>query len=72
MITIDNIQQKLVEAIKLSGLKQKDIANRLGVGQQTISHYIKGDKMPSLETFANLCAVLDVDANDLLCLNDKQ
>ncbi len=25
--------------------------------------------MPALDTFANLCAVLDVDANDVLCIS---
>ncbi len=26
--------------------------------------------MPALDTFANLCAILDVDANDILCIAD--
>lgn len=26
--------------------------------------------MPALDTLANLCAVLDLDANEILCLND--
>lgn len=70
MITLDKIQKRVAEAIKQSGLTQTEIARRLGIGQQTISHYVKGDKMPALDTFANLCAVLDVDANDILCISD--
>ena len=68
MITIFQIQAKIAEAIKLSGMTQTQIAQKVGVSQQTISHYLKGDKMPSLDTLANLCEVLDLDANDILCL----
>ena len=68
MITIFQIQAKIAEAIKLSGMTQSQIAQKIGVSQQTISHYLKGDKMPSLDTLANLCEVLDLDANDILCL----
>lgn len=28
--------------------------------------------MPALDTFANLCAILDIDANEILCLNNQQ
>ena len=68
MITIFQIQAKIAEAIKLSGMTQSQIAQKVGVSQQTISHYLKGDKMPSLDTLANLCEVLDLDANYILCL----
>ncbi|MCI8420790.1 MAG: helix-turn-helix transcriptional regulator [Clostridia bacterium] len=69
MIKSNKIHQKLAEAIKNSGISQSELARRLNLSQSNISHYIKGDKMPSLETFANLCAVLDLDANDILCKN---
>ena len=68
MITIEQIRKKIAEAIKQSGLTQTELARRLGIGQQTISHYVKGNKMPALDTLANLCAVLDLDANDILCV----
>ncbi len=68
MITLEQIRKSIADAIKQSGLTQTELARRLGIGQQTVSHYVKGDKMPALDTFANLCAVLDVDANDILCI----
>lgn len=68
MITITQIHQKLAEALRCSGLTQTEVARRLGVTQQSISHYIKGDKMPSLDTLANLCVILDLDANEILCI----
>jgi len=69
MVTIKDIQLKIAEAIKHSGLTQTEIGKRLGISQQTVSHYIKGDKMPALDTFANLCIILDVDPADILCVN---
>lgn len=69
MINLDDIQKKLAEEIKNSGLTQTDIAKRLGVKQPTIGQYLSGRAMPSLDTFANLCVILDVDPNDILCIN---
>ncbi len=69
MITIDKIQTKITEAIRQSGLTQIELARRLGIKQQTVSAYVHQSKMPSLDTFANLCAVLDIDANEILCIS---
>lgn len=68
MITQIQIREKIIEAIEQSKLTQKELAQRLGISQQTISCYIRRKKMPALDTFANLCAVLDIDANDILCV----
>lgn len=55
IIKLEQIQKKLAEAIKLSDLTQSQIANQLNLNPATISHYIKGDKLPALDTFASLC-----------------
>lgn len=68
MITIDLIKAKVAEAIKQSGLSQSELARRLNIRQSNISHYVKGDKMPALDTLANLCVILDLDANEILCV----
>ena len=70
MITLDQIRTRIIEAIKQSGLTQTEIANRLGIGQQTVSEYLRGKSLPALDTFANLCKILDVDSNDILCINE--
>lgn len=70
MVTLDQIRQRLQEAIRQSGMSQTALAKRLGIGQQTISEYLHGKSMPALDTFANLCAVLDVDPAYILCLTD--
>ena len=66
MITLLQIQQQIAEAIKQSGMTQTEIGKKLGVSQQSISHYVKGDKLPALDTLANLCVLLDVDPSDIL------
>ena len=68
MITLDQIRVKLIEAIKESGITQTQLAQQIGVCQQAIGQYLHQNKMPALDTFANLCAALDLDANDILCI----
>lgn len=67
MITLEQIKTRLAEAIKQSGLTQTAIATALNVTQSTIAHYVRGDIFPALDTFANLCKLLDVDTNYILC-----
>ncbi len=67
MITLERIQMRLAEAIKQSGMTQSELAKKLGVKHQQISCYIKGQKMPAIDTLANLCKILDVDTNYILC-----
>ena len=45
-------------------------SEKLNVSQSNIAHYIRGDIMPALDTFANLCDILDVDPAYILCLED--
>lgn len=69
-ISLKTIQDNLREAIKYSGLSQKEIAIKLGINPSTVSKYIRQDKFPSIETFANLCLILDVSSDDILGLSD--
>lgn len=70
MIDLEVIRERLIEAIKQSELTQTEIAQKIGVGYRTVSHYVKGDKLPSLDTFANLCRALDLDPAYMLGLSD--
>ena len=70
MVSLEQIRVRLQEAVKQSGMTQNTIAANIGVKRQQISCYIKRKKMPALDTFANLCAVLDVDPAYILCLTD--
>lgn len=72
MVTTTDISKRLAEAIIQSGLTQTEIATKIGVRQQQISSYIKGKTLPALDTMSKLCSVLDLDANDVLCVERKK
>ena len=68
MTTMEQIRNALIEALKQSNIKQEDLAKNIGVSQSMISHYVSGRKMPALDTLSRICTVLDLDANDILCV----
>ena len=69
MITLETIRANITDAIRRSGLTQTEIAKRLSVKQPTVGQYLSGRALPALDTFANLCVVLDVDPADILGTN---
>ena len=69
MITIKQIQDNLIDALRHSNLTQTELAEKVGVKQSQISCYLHGKKLPSLDTFANICAVLDIDPTDILYID---
>ena len=66
MIELAVIQKNLREAIKQSTISQKELAEQLGVNPSTVSKYMRQNKYPSLDTFANICRILDISADDIL------
>ncbi len=70
MITIEEIQVRLREAINQSTITKSELARQLGITQSTVSKYLHQDKYPSIDTFANLFRILDVSADEILGLKD--
>lgn len=68
MIKIEEIQKRLREAIEYGTFSQKELAEKLGINPSTVSKYMRLDKYPSLDTFANICQILDVSADEILGL----
>ena len=71
MITQEQIKKNIVEVLRDREISQTVLSKKIGVGQSTISHYIKGDICPSLETFANICKELNLDKEEIceiLCI----
>ena len=68
MIRIDDIQKRLREAITYSNVSQKELAQKLGVNPSTVSKYMRLNKYPSLDTFANICEILEVSSDEILGL----
>ena len=67
---MSEIQRRLREAIEQSGYTQRDIAQKIGVSEQTVSKYMRRNVFPALDTLAKLCAALDVSADEILGLTD--
>ena len=72
MITATHISKKLAEGILQSGMTQEEIALKIGVRQQQISSYLHGKTLPALETLSRLCTALDLDANEILCVEREK
>ena len=70
MIQIDQIRLRLQETIRNSGLSQTELAKRLEIKQQTIAAYLSGKALPSLDTFANLCNILNIEPSYILCIKE--
>ena len=65
---LEEIQQRLREAIRQSGLSQKAIAEKVGIHRSTVNKYIRADKFPSIDTFVILCRVLGISSDVILGL----
>ena len=68
MIDIKDIQKRLRDEIGASGMTQRELAEKLRINPSTVSKYMRLDKFPSLDTFANICEVLDVSSDEILGL----
>jgi DNA-binding XRE family transcriptional regulator len=49
-------------------MTEKALADKVGIAQSTIASYKKGDRLPNLITFAQICAVLKISAAEILGL----
>lgn len=68
MIDIREIQKRLRESIQYGNITQKELAEKLGINPSTVSKYMRQDKYPALDTFANICEILDISADEVLGL----
>jgi len=58
--------QRLAERRKAVGLTQVQLAEQLGIAQQTMAHYEGGVSRIAVETLAQAAQVLDTNVEDLL------
>lgn len=54
------IKMKIIE----KGYSQREIAKMLGIREETLSRWIAG-KLGNIDTFIELCKILDIDIKDL-------
>ncbi|MBR4711490.1 MAG: helix-turn-helix domain-containing protein [Clostridia bacterium] len=63
-ITLDELRTQIINNLKriiaVKGIRQKDIADALGVSQGSITNWLSGRNTPDLVTLIRLCRLLDV------------
>ena len=64
-------KERITEAIKSSGLTQKQIANELGISEGNITNWKKGNNLPSIDILYKLCILLNESSDYLLGLEDE-
>lgn len=57
---------KIGEQLKLNGLKQKWLADQLGMTTVMISLYVQNKRQPKLETLIKISEILKIDINKLI------
>jgi putative transcriptional regulator len=62
---------KIGELLKNKGLKQKWLADQLGMTSVMISLYVQNKRQPKLETLINISKILNVDVNQLINSNQS-
>ena len=47
-------------------LRQQDIANKIGKDRSTYTYYESGKARMDIDTYLELCKILEIDANELM------
>lgn len=61
--------KRLKKSIESAGITQTEIANIMGIPQQTVSNWCNGISYPRLDRFYRLCKVINESADYLLGLD---
>lgn len=63
---LKRFSKNLREMLKENDMKQEELANEIGVSQQTVSRYVNEQSMPSILTMVKISEVLFCSIDDLL------
>lgn len=67
---MDKFRKRLEEVLKENNINQSELAKKLNIERQGITNYKNGNSVPSLDTFKNLCILLNISADYLLGLEE--
>lgn len=57
--------ERLREAVTMSGISYRELADKLGVNKSTVSMYLHGKALPSLEIIVSVAEITDVSLDFL-------
>lgn len=58
--------KRLDIALELRGVTQKELASLINTTEDTISRYVKGERMPKADVFMQICDALNVETGFLM------
>ena len=62
----DKVGEFIQQRRKALGLTQKELADKLGISDKTVSKWETGKGMPDISSIPELCKILNVSINELL------
>lgn len=65
-IFIPEFGTRLLEAINIKGMTQKELSLKLCLEQSAVNGYITGRRYPSIPVLVKMCQILNVSADYLL------
>jgi transcriptional regulator with XRE-family HTH domain len=57
---------KLKELLYVNGYTQEEMANKIGVAQETFSRWVNGKNKPRVKYMRKMAEILEVEIKDLL------
>ena len=60
------LKDRVIELLKQREMKQKELAERIGVTESALSRYLSEEREPDLETLSNMATVLHTTTDYLL------
>lgn len=67
----ENLRIKLGYYLSVSGMSQKDLADRLGVSQSSITNWLKGKNSPDIDLIAEICNIFKIEITDLMDIKNS-
>lgn len=62
--------QNLKSVMEEYNMTQRELAKETNISKQTISAYVCGERMPSLDNLANIAYVLNCDLDELVIIDE--
>lgn len=67
----NNLGGRIADLLKKSGLTQRELADKVGVTEVSLSRYISGDRTPKGPVIANIASALHTTSDYLLGTEEK-
>ena len=61
-----NFNERLCELLKKRGMSQKDLAEKAGITESAVSHYVRGDRFPRAKALAQIAIALGTTSDYLM------